>query len=32
MPVTGLRRISVRSKRCLRNSGSWRSPNMPYPL
>src|SRR4029453_16301400 len=27
MPATGLRRISVRSKRCLRNSGSWRSPN-----
>src|SRR4029453_17548992 len=27
MPATGLRRISVWSNRCLRNSGSWRSPN-----
>src|SRR5215468_5023983 len=26
-PVMGLRRISVRSKRCLRNSGSCRSPS-----
>src|SRR5688500_11584713 len=28
MPATGLRRISVVSKRCLRNSGSCCSPNM----
>src|SRR6266851_7921280 len=28
MPATGLRRISVLSKRCLRNSGSCCSPNM----
>src|SRR5262249_44423328 len=28
MPATGLRRISVSSKRCLRNSGSCFSPNM----
>src|ERR1700757_533785 len=27
IPLMGLRRISVVSKRCLRNSGSWRSPN-----
>src|SRR5215471_3516072 len=29
MPATGLRRISVVSKRCLRNSGSCFSPNTP---
>src|SRR5215468_5871906 len=28
MPATGLRRISVSSKRCLRNSGSCFSPNI----
>src|SRR4026207_350427 len=28
MPATGLRRISVVSKRCFRNSGSCCSPNM----
>src|SRR5262249_61943805 len=32
IPLMGLRRISVVSKRCLRNSGSWRSPNTALVL